>query len=57
MPPNPIQTLDRLSVRSVMRGSTSTICGVIGTLTVIILCIAIYAPAAQEYLKGDFYES
>jgi hypothetical protein len=57
MPPNPIQTLDRLSVRSVMRGSTSTICGVAGTLLVVILCLAIYIPPTNEYLKGDYYES
>jgi len=57
MPSNPIATLDRLSVRSVLRGSTSTLCGVVGTFIVIILCLAIYIPTANEYLKGDYYES
>ena len=52
-----IQTIDRLSVRSVMRGSTSTVCGIIGTVAVLVLCLAIYIPATINYLEGDYYES
>jgi hypothetical protein len=50
-----IETLDRLTVKSIMRGSTSTILGVIGTLTVIILCMAIYIPPANSIFKGNYF--
>lgn len=52
-----IQTLDRLSVKSVLRGSTSTVCGIIGTLAVIVLCLAIYIPPTIGYFNGNYFES
>jgi hypothetical protein len=52
-----IQILDRLTVRSVLRGSTSTICGILGTLAVIILCLAIYIPPTIQYFEGNYFES
>jgi hypothetical protein len=52
-----IQILDRLTVRSVLRGSTSTICGILGTLAVIILCLAIYIPPTINYFQGNYFES
>lgn len=50
-----IESLDRLSVRSIMRGSTSTIAGVVGTLAVIVLCMAIYIPPAISIMKGSYF--
>lgn len=50
-----IETLDRLSVRSVLRGSTATIAGILGTLTVIILCLAIYIPPTASILHGEYF--
>jgi hypothetical protein len=41
--------LDRLSVRSISRGGTGTIFGVLGTLILIILLLAIYIPPTQKY--------
>jgi hypothetical protein len=52
-----IQTVDRLSVRSVMRGSTSTLWGILGTLILLGLCLGIYIPPTLAFLKGDYYES
>lgn len=52
-----VEFLDRLSVRSVLRGSTASICGVIGSLVVIVLCLAIYTAPTLAYLRGDFYET
>lgn len=52
-----IQTLDRLSVRSVLRGSTSTICGIVGTLVLLALCLGIYIPPTVGYFKGNYFES
>jgi hypothetical protein len=55
--PRMIQALDRLSVQSVMRGSTSTLCGVLGTVAVLVLCLVFYIPAARDWLAGDYFES
>ena len=52
-----IEGLDRLTVKSILRGSTSTIIGIIGTLTVIILCLAIYIPPTASILKGEYIET
>ncbi len=52
-----VETLDRLSVKSVSRGSTSTVCSLLGTLAVIILCLAIYIPPIQGYFKGNYFQS
>ena len=52
-----IKTIDRLSVTSIMRGSTSSLCGILGTITLLILCLVIYTPAIVKYLDGDYYES
>jgi hypothetical protein len=49
-----IEGLDRLTVKSVLRGSTATIIGIIGTLAVIILCLAIYIPPTSSVLKGEY---
>ncbi len=54
---NFIQVLDRLSVRSVLRGSTSTVLGVLGTLAVFILCLVIYIPPTINYFQGNYFES
>lgn len=52
-----IESLDRLTVKSILRGSTSTIAGIIGTLALIVLCLAIYIPPANSILKGNYFES
>jgi len=52
-----IQVLDRLSVRSVLRGSTSTFLSILGTLAVFILCLAIYIPPTINYFQGNYFES
>lgn len=52
-----IQVLDRLTVKSVLRGSTSTVLGIIGTLAVFILCLAIYIPPTISYFQGNYFES
>lgn len=52
-----IQILDRLTVKSVLRGSTSTICGILGTLAVVVLCLAIYIPPTIGYFRGNYFES
>lgn len=52
-----LQILDRLAVKSVMRGGTSTVCGLLGTLTLLILCFAIYIPPTEGYFRGNFFES
>ena len=50
-----IERLDRLSVRSPMRGSTSSLCGLLGSALVLLLLLVYYAPVANEILKGDYY--
>ena len=52
-----IQILDRLSVKSVLRGSTSTVLGILGSLAVLILCLAIYIPPTIKYFQGNYFES
>lgn len=52
-----LEGLDRLSAKSVLRGSTATIAGLIGTLAVIILCFTIYLPAAISILDGEYFET
>ena len=52
-----LPTLDRLSAHSVLRGSTSSPCGILGTLLVVLLCLILYAPAISDYLQGDYFES
>jgi len=54
---NIIEAIDRVGVKSVLRGSTSSIFGVLGTLCIIILCLAIYIPPSLSYLNGDYFES
>jgi hypothetical protein len=46
-----------LTVKSILRGSTSTIAGIIGTLVLIVLCLVIYIPPANSILKGSFSET
>ena len=50
-----IKIVDQLSVTSIMRGSTSSCCGIIGTLALFIVCLVIYIPAIVSYLDGDYY--
>lgn len=52
-----IEGLDRLTVKSVLRGSTATIIGIIGTLTVLVLCLAIYIPPTVSIIKGEYIET
>ena len=52
-----IESLDRLTVKTILRGSTSTIAGVLGTLTLFVLCLAIYIPPANSIIKGSYFES
>ena len=52
-----IKMVDRLSVTSVLRGSTSSWCGVLGTLALLVVCLVIYTPAIVSYLDGNYYES
>lgn len=52
-----IETLDRLSVRSVLRGSTATVAGIIGTLVLIVLCLAIYVPPTASVMDGEYFET
>jgi hypothetical protein len=52
-----IQSLDRLTVRSIMRGSTATVAGVVGTLAVIVLCLAIFIPPTASILRGEYFET
>jgi hypothetical protein len=54
---NLILILDRLSVSSAMRGSTSTVCGVLGAIMVLVLCMVFYIPAAIDFFNGNFFES
>jgi hypothetical protein len=52
-----IEIFDRLSVKSIFRGSTATWFGIVGTLTVFILCMAIYIPPTAAYFKGNYFET
>lgn len=52
-----IETLDRLSVKSVLRGSTATIAGIVGTLVLILLCLAIYVPPTSAIMDGVYTET
>ena len=52
-----IQVLDRLTVKSLLRGSTSTVLGILGTLAVFILCLALYIPPTVKYFQGNYFES
>jgi hypothetical protein len=52
-----IEGLDRLTVKSVLRGSTATIIGIIGTLSVIILCLVFYIPPTSSVIKGEYIET
>ena len=52
-----LYNFDRLSVRSVMRGSTASVFGALGTFAVVILCLTIYLPPTINYLNGDYFES
>lgn len=52
-----IESLDRLTVKTILRGSTSTIAGVLGTLVLFVLCLAIYIPPANSIIKGSYFES
>lgn len=52
-----IQFVDRLHVKSILRGSTASIFGIAGTLALFILCLAIYIPPAINILSGDFFET
>jgi hypothetical protein len=49
-----IEGLDRLTVKSVLRGSTATIIGIIGTLTILTLCLIFYIPPTASILKGEY---
>jgi len=50
-----IEVLDRLSIKHVMRGSTASYFGVIGTALIFVICLIIYIPPAQRILDGDYY--
>jgi hypothetical protein len=50
-----LEMVDRLSIKSTMRGSTATICGLIGTLTVFMLCLVFYIPPTMLYFKGNYF--
>ena len=45
-----MEVLDRLTTKSVMRGSTASYLGVIGTLLIFIICLIIYIPTANRIL-------
>ncbi len=52
-----VQAIDRLAVKSVLRGSTATYAGILATLTLIVLCMYIYIPPARYILAGTYFET
>lgn len=52
-----MEVLDRLTTKTVMRGSTASYLGVIGTLLIFIICFIIYIPATKRILAGDYFET
>ena len=52
-----MQFLDRLSVTNLVTGKKASWIGLLGTLIVVGLCVAIYLPAVESYLKGNYYQS
>jgi len=52
-----IQFLDRLSLTNLPIGKKASWTGLLGTLVIAGLCLAIFVPAIQSYLAGNYYQS
>ena len=52
-----IQHLDRLALTNVLSGKKTSWIGLCGTLIVLAVCLALYVPAIQRYLEGNYYQS
>lgn len=49
-------SLDRLSIKSPLTGTTGTICGVIGTLGLISAIVLLFLWPIVNYVKGDYIQ-
>lgn len=54
---SPLSLIDRLPARSTLRGFTCSICGIIGSLAVILVALWMYVDLVIAYSNGLYFQS
>lgn len=49
--------LDRTAARTVLRGTTASVCGMIGSFIVIAMMLWIHIPGIKHHFEGKYYQS
>lgn len=51
-----LSCFDRFSAKSVVYGANGTLCGVLGSLGLIAVCVILYYGAVIDYINGDYIQ-
>lgn len=54
---SPLSLIDRLPARSTLRGFTYSICGIVGSIAVILVALWMYVDLVIAYSKGMYFQS